>query len=30
MIALASDHVGLELKKKLMTLLDEKGLTYHD
>ena len=30
MIALASDHVVLELKKKLMTLLDEKGLTYHD
>ena len=30
MIALASDHVGLELKKKLMGLLDEKGLTYHD
>lgn len=30
MIALASDHVGLELKKVIMALLDERGLTYHD
>lgn len=30
MIALASDHVGLELKKVIMALLDERGLTYRD
>lgn len=30
MIALASDHVGLELKKAIMDYLDELGLTYKD
>lgn len=30
MIALASDHVGLELKKEMMKLLEEKGLAYKD
>lgn len=30
MIALASDHVGLTLKKTIMELLEEKGLTYRD
>jgi len=30
MIALASDHVGIELKKTIMELLDERGLAYHD
>ena len=30
MIALASDHVGLSLKKEIMSLLDEMGLTYQD
>ena len=30
MIALASDHVGLALKKVIMELLDEKGLAYKD
>ncbi len=30
MIALASDHVGLALKKVVMELLDEKGLAYRD
>lgn len=30
MIALASDHVGVELKKEIMGLLDEMGLEYKD
>ena len=30
MIALGSDHAGLELKKALMDYLDEKGLEYRD
>ncbi len=30
MIALASDHVGLELKVHVMAYLDEKGLAYQD
>lgn len=30
MIALASDHVGITLKKVIMALLDEKGLSYRD
>jgi len=30
MIALASDHVGLELKTEVMKYLDEKGLSYKD
>lgn len=30
MIALASDHVGLALKKVVMNLLEEKGLAYRD
>lgn len=30
MIALASDHVGLTLKKVIMELLEEKGLEYRD
>lgn len=30
MIALASDHVGIELKKTIMELLDERGLAYRD
>lgn len=30
MIALASDHVGLALKKTIRALLDEKGLAYRD
>ena len=30
MIALASDHVGLSLKKEIMGLLDEMGLAYQD
>ncbi len=30
MIALASDHVGLPLKKTMMELLEEKGLAYRD
>lgn len=30
MIALASDHVGLALKKVVMELLEEKGLAYRD
>ena len=30
MIALASDHVGLSLKKEIMGLLDEMGLVYQD
>lgn len=30
MIALASDHVGLSLKKEIMSLLDEMGLAYQD
>ena len=30
MIAMASDHVGLELKKVLMDYLDEKGIYYND
>lgn len=30
MIALASDHVGLELKKSIMEYLDSKGLAYED
>ena len=28
MIALASDHTGIEMKKEIMKLLDEMGLTY--
>ena len=30
MIALASDHAGLPLKKEIENLLDEKGLEYKD
>lgn len=30
MIALASDHVGIELKKHIMDYLDELNLEYHD
>lgn len=30
MIALASDHVGITLKRVIMALLDEKGLPYRD
>ena len=30
MIALASDHVGLELKREIMGLLDEMGFPYRD
>ncbi|HOB19876.1 MAG TPA: ribose 5-phosphate isomerase B [Candidatus Atribacteria bacterium] len=30
MIALASDHVGIDLKKEIMALLDEMGLEYKD
>lgn len=30
MIALASDHVGLELKRVIMELLDARGLKYRD
>lgn len=30
MIALASDHVGIDLKKEIMALLDELGLEYKD
>ena len=30
MIALASDHAGLPLKKEIMTLLDSMGLQYKD
>lgn len=30
MIALASDHVGITLKKVIMALLEEKGLEYRD
>ena len=30
MIALGSDHAGLELKKAVMDYLDEKGLEYRD
>ena len=30
MIALASDHVGIELKRHIMEYLDELGLEYHD
>lgn len=30
MIAIASDHVGLTLKKVIMELLEEKGLEYRD
>lgn len=30
MIALASDHVGITLKRTIMALLDEKGLSYRD
>jgi len=30
MIALGSDHVGLELKRGVMAHLDELGLEYHD
>lgn len=30
MIALASDHAGLPLKKEIMTLLDSMGLEYKD
>ena len=30
MIALASDHIGLTLKKVIMELLEEKGLEYKD
>ena len=30
MIALASDHAGLPLKKEIMTMLDEMGLAYRD
>lgn len=29
-IALASDHIGIELKLKLMTWFDEIGITYKD
>ena len=30
MIALACDHTGIEMKKEIMKLLDELGLTYKD
>ena len=30
MIALASDHTGIEMKKEIMKLLDEMGLIYKD
>lgn len=30
MIALASDHVGLGLKKHIIALLEARGLSYHD
>jgi len=30
MIAIGSDHGGLELKRKVMELLDKRGLEYHD
>lgn len=30
MIALASDHVGISLKKRIMALLDERNLCYKD
>ena len=30
MIALASDHAGLPLKKEIMSMLDEMGLPYKD
>jgi ribose 5-phosphate isomerase B len=30
MIALASDHTGIELKKEIMALLDERKLPYRD
>lgn len=30
MIALASDHAGLPLKREIMALLDEMGLAYRD
>jgi len=30
MIALASDHAGLALKKEIMSYLDEIGLSYYD
>ena len=30
MIAIGSDHGGLELKHKVMELLDRRGLEYHD
>lgn len=30
MIALASDHTGIEMKKEIMKLLDSMGLTYKD
>lgn len=30
MIALASDHVGLEIKRSVMRMLDERGLAWRD
>lgn len=30
MIALASDHVGLEMKRSVMRMLDERGLAWRD
>ena len=30
MIALASDHTGIEMKKEIMKLLDEMGLEWKD
>jgi ribose 5-phosphate isomerase B len=30
MLALASDHVGIELKNKVMEYFDEKGISYRD
>ena len=30
MIALASDHVGIELKQKIMEYFDQKGIPYKD
>ena len=30
MIALACDHTGIEMKKEIMKLLDDMGLTYKD
>lgn len=30
MIALGSDHVGIELKRKIMEYLDERGMAYRD